>query len=197
MDPALYKATQVSRGFIYHYYYSPAAPGKPTLLFLHGFPSSSYNWRRQVAHFQPQGFGVLVPDLIGAGGTSKPEHPDAAFRFALIARDIIDLLDGEGLAEVVGVAHDCPDAYLTCETNIDSLLQLIYAVNPADWQEWLAPVGKLREWLQANRQPGVPNWLPPEVKNCNLEDDMPISEEASVIEKPVLFIATVKDARYG
>lgn len=105
MDPSFYKDTTVSRGFTYHYFHSHATPGQPTLLFLHGFPSSSYDWRRQVAYFRPKGYGVLVPDIIGAGGTSKPDSADA-FRFSLIVRDLVDVLDTEGLQTVVGIGHD-------------------------------------------------------------------------------------------
>ncbi len=105
MDASLYKTATVSRGFTYHYYYSPAAKGKPTILFIHGFPSSSYDWRRQVEHFRPQGYGIIVPDILGVGGTSKPDNADA-FRFALVARDIIDVLDAEGLKTIIGIGHD-------------------------------------------------------------------------------------------
>ena len=31
---------KVSRGFNYHYYFSPPVSGKPMSLFLHGFPSN-------------------------------------------------------------------------------------------------------------------------------------------------------------
>ncbi|KAI0666634.1 alpha/beta-hydrolase [Trametes maxima] len=277
LDPSLYKDVEVSRGFSYHYYYSPAAPGKPTLLLVHGFPSCSYDWRRQVAHLRPQGYGLLVPDILGAGETAKPTDTDA-FRLALIARDLVDLLDAEGLDKVVGIAHDwgcavlsrvanihadrfhafawvavsywppkrqpmdidaltaqslaetgnerCgywkffsqPDAHVVCEKNIDSFLQLLYAVNPLDWYEWFTPTGKTEEWVEMNRQPGVPDWLPQEeynitreklskaglksflnyytaqVKNTNLEDDRNLPEELDYIKKPALFIATSKDA---
>ena len=42
MYSKLYKDLKVSRGLTYHYHYSPAATSSPTLLFLHGFPSSSF-----------------------------------------------------------------------------------------------------------------------------------------------------------
>lgn len=105
MDLAKYKDVKVSRGHTYRYYYVPASPGKPTLLFIHGFPSSSFDWSRQVAHFQPTGYGLLVPDGLGFGGTSKPANHEE-FRWKLIAQDITNILDAEGLTEVIGVAHD-------------------------------------------------------------------------------------------
>ncbi|EIW62596.1 alpha/beta-hydrolase [Trametes versicolor FP-101664 SS1] len=117
MDAALYKDTKVSRGLTYHYFYSPATAGYPTLLFVHGFPSSSFDWHRQVEYFRPKGYGLLVPDNVGAGGTSKPDDPDA-FRLALIARDIVDLLDAEGLEKVIGIGHDWGSAILARLANL-------------------------------------------------------------------------------
>ena len=64
MDPSLYKDLKTSRGLNYHYYYSPATDGKPTVLFLHGYPSTSYDWHYQVDFFKPKGFGVLVPEWV-------------------------------------------------------------------------------------------------------------------------------------
>ncbi|KAH9940026.1 alpha/beta-hydrolase [Epithele typhae] len=112
MDATKYKDATVRRGHTYHYYYSPAAAGKPTLLFVHGFPSTSYDWARQVAHFAPLGYGVLVPDCLGYGGTSKPADW-AEFRHKLIADDLVDLVDAEGLADVVAIGHDWGSALVS------------------------------------------------------------------------------------
>ncbi|OJT10992.1 Bifunctional epoxide hydrolase 2 [Trametes pubescens] len=105
MDPSLYKELLVQRGLIYRYYWSPPAQGKPTLLFLHGFPSTAYDWHKQVAYFQPLGYGVLAPDLLGAGGTAKPLEAET-FRMNAMARDIMDVLAAEGIDKVVGISHD-------------------------------------------------------------------------------------------
>lgn len=105
MDPAKYQDVKVTRGLTYHYYHSPAAPDKPTLLFIHGFPSSSFDWHRQVAYFEPKGYGLIVPDTLGYGGTSKPQEPEA-FRWKLQAQDLIDVLDAEKPATVIGIGHD-------------------------------------------------------------------------------------------
>jgi len=105
MDPSCYKDTEVSRGLNYHYYLLPPTDGKPTLLFLHGFPSSSYDWNRQIAYLQPKGYGIVAPDMLGLGRTSRPLDAEA-FRPNLMAKDIIDLLDQENIDKVIGVAHD-------------------------------------------------------------------------------------------
>ncbi|TFK50253.1 alpha/beta-hydrolase [Heliocybe sulcata] len=105
MDSSLYKDFKTSRGVTYHYFSSPPHGGKPILLFLHGFPSTSYDWRHQLAYFHDRGYGLVVPDMLGYGGTDKPENV-ADYRSSLICRDIVDLLDYEGLEKVVVIGHD-------------------------------------------------------------------------------------------
>jgi soluble epoxide hydrolase/lipid-phosphate phosphatase len=105
MDSALYKTHAVSRGLKYHYFFTPAQDKKPVLLLLHGFPSTSYDWHRLVATFRSQGYGVLVPDLLGYGGTDKP-HDVAEYRLSLMVRDIVDLLDAENVQHAVSIGHD-------------------------------------------------------------------------------------------
>ncbi|KAH9941664.1 alpha/beta-hydrolase [Epithele typhae] len=112
MDASKYKDVAVRRGYTYHYYYSRATAGKPTLLFVHGFPSTSFDWSRQVAHFAPLGYGVLVPDCLGFGGTSKPTDL-TEFRHKLIADDLVDLVDAEGLDDVVAIGHDWGSALVS------------------------------------------------------------------------------------
>ncbi|GJE94745.1 alpha/beta hydrolase [Phanerochaete sordida] len=112
MDPTHYRTLPVSRGFQYNVYYTSAAPEKPTLLFVHGFPSTSYDWRRQVPYFEARGFGIVAPDLLGAGLTSKPLDP-TAFRHSALAQDIVEILDALGLDKVVGVGHDWGCVFLS------------------------------------------------------------------------------------
>lgn len=105
MDPALYKDITTTRGLRYHYYFSAARDAQPTLLFAHGFPSTSADWRHQAAFFSAKGFGVIVPDMLGYGGTAKPEDP-AAYVSSLITKDLVDLLDAEKIDKVIAIGHD-------------------------------------------------------------------------------------------
>lgn len=99
----------VSGGLHYNTCYKkPAHPEKPHILFVHGFPSSSYDWRHQVEYFSDQGYGIIAPDLLGYGNTSKPADPHEYTAEAI----------GDGIVEVVkqvtkdddikvlGVGHD-------------------------------------------------------------------------------------------
>jgi pimeloyl-ACP methyl ester carboxylesterase len=89
----------------YGYAYWQAHPCKPTFLLLHGFPSSSYDWRHQAHDLQNAGYGVVVPDLLGYGDTDKPSNVEA-YTFDKMSAHLTKILDYEGLREVIGVSHD-------------------------------------------------------------------------------------------
>ncbi|KAJ7176129.1 alpha/beta-hydrolase [Mycena crocata] len=105
MDKSGYHQAKTQRGFTYSYYFSPPVAGKPVIFFSHGFPTSSYLWRRQVAFFEALGYGLLVPDHLGYGGTDKPTDPKFYFGSG-IAQDVVDMLDVEGIQHVIAVGHD-------------------------------------------------------------------------------------------
>ncbi|KAG6844295.1 hypothetical protein H0H87_008076 [Tephrocybe sp. NHM501043] len=106
MDSSLYKTVTTRRSFKYNYYLSAPTSGKPFLLFLHGFPSTSYDWRYQVDFFKEQGYGLIVPDMLGYGGTDKPTEP-ADYRSRLMAEDIVDIFDAENVDKAIAIGHDC------------------------------------------------------------------------------------------
>ncbi|EKM54100.1 uncharacterized protein PHACADRAFT_196533 [Phanerochaete carnosa HHB-10118-sp] len=105
MDASLYRDHVTSRGVKYHYWSSPAEGSKPTLLFCHGFPSTSRDWRFVVPLFKEKSFGVIVPDMLGYGDTDKPEDP-AAYCGSLLIQDLVDILDKENVDKVIVVGHD-------------------------------------------------------------------------------------------
>ncbi|KDQ63387.1 hypothetical protein JAAARDRAFT_202842 [Jaapia argillacea MUCL 33604] len=105
MDPSSYKNVRTYRGVHYHYFASPAKGSKPTLLFLHGFPCTSWDWRHQVAYFKQKGYGLIVPDMLGYGGTDKPTDPEY-YRPSFVCQDIVTILDNEDVEKVVVIGHD-------------------------------------------------------------------------------------------
>ncbi|KAH6865264.1 Alpha/Beta hydrolase protein [Alternaria rosae] len=78
---------------------------KPYLLFLHGFPDTSYGWVNQIEYFTRRGYGIIAPDLLGTGGTDKPIELEA-YSLRTMASDIAELLDCEGLDKIIAVSHD-------------------------------------------------------------------------------------------
>ena len=67
------KTLSVTGGFTYSYINIKAQDSNPTFLLLHGFPSSVYDWRKQITSLSEAGYGILAPDLLGYGET---DHPD-------------------------------------------------------------------------------------------------------------------------
>ncbi|KAL0566076.1 hypothetical protein V5O48_015943, partial [Marasmius crinis-equi] len=106
LDPSNYKNTTVSRGITYNYYFSPPTNNQRSLVFLHGWPGLSYDWRFQIDFFKDAGYGIIVPDMLGFGGTDKPTDPEV-YKPSLISRDIVDILDAEAIPDdVVVIGHD-------------------------------------------------------------------------------------------
>ena len=102
------RTARIRSGRTYRYvHYRPkvAEPRKPTVLFVHGFPSSSYDWRRQFQYLVDRGFGVFAPDLLGYGGTDKPSNA-SEYLLKTQAQEIIELLACAGVDDIVGVGHD-------------------------------------------------------------------------------------------
>ncbi|KAL4245655.1 AB hydrolase superfamily protein [Abortiporus biennis] len=113
MDPSLYRTLKTSRGYTYSYFVSTSkSTAKPTLLFLHGFPSTSYDWHYQAQYFASRGHGVIIPDMLGYGGSDKPTDP-LSYRSSLVTRDLIEILDKEGIKKVVGIGHDLGCLFLS------------------------------------------------------------------------------------
>ncbi len=44
----------------------------PVVLFCHGFPDTSYTWRRQMHAVASAGFRAIAPDMRGYGRSSAP-----------------------------------------------------------------------------------------------------------------------------
>ncbi len=78
-----------------------AGAGAPVVL-LHGNPTSSHAWRNVLPHLG-DGLRVLAPDLVGMGGSGKPDIP---YRFVDHARYLDAWFDALDLGEVVLVGHD-------------------------------------------------------------------------------------------
>ncbi|OKL62631.1 hypothetical protein UA08_01902 [Talaromyces atroroseus] len=95
-----------ARALTYSYIHvPPQSTNSQYILFLHGFPSTSRDWRHQISFFVAKGYGILAPDLLGFGQTSKPSDLQM-YKGEGMARDIVEIMVSEGVGVVVGVAHD-------------------------------------------------------------------------------------------
>ena len=74
----------------------------PTLVLLHGWPQSSYQWRFLIPRLA-ESFTVIAPDLRGYGLSDKP--PDG-YDKRTMAEDVRSLVRRTGSSEVRLVGHD-------------------------------------------------------------------------------------------
>ncbi|MDG4865304.1 alpha/beta hydrolase [Streptomyces sp. T-3] len=82
-----------------------AGPGKPPVVRCHGFPELAFSWRHQVLALAEAGYRVLVPDMRGYGGSSRPADVDA-YNVLTLCADLAGLLDDVGAEDAVFVGHD-------------------------------------------------------------------------------------------
>ena len=126
--------------------------GPPTVLLLHGFPTSCYDWRRVV---EPpfRSSGAIVPDLIGFGLSDKP----AAYSYSLFqqADSIETLLAALEVRAAHVVSHDLGTSLHSellarqAEGRLSFELQSSTFLNGSMLQ-WLAKITPFQELLAAN-----------------------------------------------
>jgi pimeloyl-ACP methyl ester carboxylesterase len=77
----------------------------PAVLFCHGFPDTSYTWRRQMEAVATAGYRAIAPDMRGYGRSSAPA--DATLYTPLqTVGDLVGLLDALKIPSAVLVGHD-------------------------------------------------------------------------------------------
>lgn len=94
-------------GVIIDYIYCPPPQSvvpRGTVLLIHGFPQTSYQFRRAITPLAKKGWHVIVPNYRGAGGSSKPWN---GYTKQEMARDLHTLVVGRlGVRQQVHVGHD-------------------------------------------------------------------------------------------
>ncbi|MGF6126896.1 pimeloyl-ACP methyl ester carboxylesterase [Pseudomonas frederiksbergensis] len=78
------------------FYREAGDPTLPTLLLLHGFPSSSHQFR-QLIPLLSQHFHLIAPDLPGFGFTEVPAERDYVYTFDALAQTLEHFVDTLGL----------------------------------------------------------------------------------------------------
>jgi len=83
-------------------------PGRPLLMFVHGFPEGAFVWDALLEHFsRPEhgGFRCIAPNLRGFERSSAPADPKA-YRAKHLVQDLIALIATEDSPLACLVAHD-------------------------------------------------------------------------------------------
>jgi len=87
---------------LYYYAAGTRGAGEP-VLFLHGFPTSSYLWN-DVVRFMPKGYRLIVLDQLGYGRSDRGQS--AAMSVSAHAERAIAVLDTLQVREACIVGHD-------------------------------------------------------------------------------------------
>ena len=93
LPPVSFKTANV-HGFKI-FYREAGDPQKPTVLLLHGFPTSSHMFRNLIPQLADD-FHVIAPDLPGFGFSDAPGHDTFTYTFANVAQvmgDFVELLN--------------------------------------------------------------------------------------------------------
>ncbi|TRX96164.1 hypothetical protein FHL15_002888 [Xylaria flabelliformis] len=105
-SPLTTKSLVTTDGYTYVYdHVAPHNESMLTFLLLHGYPASRYYWHHQIQPLTEAGFGIIAPDILGFGDSSKPTAIEE-YNLRNIADHIAQILDAENLPNVIGVGHD-------------------------------------------------------------------------------------------
>ncbi|KAF4334588.1 epoxide hydrolase [Fusarium beomiforme] len=90
-DSRVRSETAQIRGKNYKYMVGePEGTPLETMVLIHGFPDLGFGWRYQVPYLMSLGFRVIVPDMIGYGGTDAPESLEE-YTYKSLSSDINEL----------------------------------------------------------------------------------------------------------
>jgi haloalkane dehalogenase len=136
-----------------HIAYHDSGLGEPTVLFLHGNPTTSHLWRNVTPHVAGQA-RTLAPDLIGMGASGRP---DIDYRFVDHARYLDAFIDALDLHELVLVGHDwggalAQDWAARHPGRTRAIVLSETFLRPMTWADYPPPVDGL---FQAIRTPGT------------------------------------------
>ncbi|GAA1522488.1 alpha/beta fold hydrolase [Streptomyces albidochromogenes] len=87
------------------FYREAGDPSRPTLVLLHGFPSSSHMYRGLIADLADE-FHLIAPDHIGFGRSAAPDVGAFTYSFEKLTEVTLALLDKLGLERFALYLHD-------------------------------------------------------------------------------------------
>jgi pimeloyl-ACP methyl ester carboxylesterase len=93
-----------ANGFVFDALADGPADGRLVVL-LHGFPQTSWSWRRVMAPLAAAGYRVVAPDQRGYSPGARPEDA-SAYRMPLLVADVVGMLDALGADRADVVGHD-------------------------------------------------------------------------------------------
>jgi pimeloyl-ACP methyl ester carboxylesterase len=87
---------QVEADGVKVFYREAGAPDAPVVLLLHGFPTSSFQYRELIPRLADK-YRVIAPDLPGFGFTEVPQEREYKYTFDALAKTILAFTDALNL----------------------------------------------------------------------------------------------------
>lgn len=127
---------------LYYYAAGTRGAGEP-VLFLHGFPTSSYLWNA-VVRCMPEGHRIIVLDQLGYGRSDRPDG--ASVSVAAHAGRALEVLDALQVPQACVVGHDLGGAVaqwiaVHAPARV-SRLALINSTGGSAWPRWRTRVAR-------------------------------------------------------
>ena len=88
------------------FYREAGSPNATTLLLLHGFPSSSHQYRNFIPVLASHGYHVIAPDYPGFGFTNVPSSLNFTYSFQTLTETVTSFLDAKNITTFVPYMHD-------------------------------------------------------------------------------------------
>ena len=153
------------------HYVTCGDPSAPSVLLLHGYPQTWYEWRHTMPALAEAGFYAIAPDMRGLGDSSVPL---AGYDKKTVAADIWALTSGVlGLERLAVIGHDWggPVAFAFTAAHRQAvthfgLLDVVIPGGPVDiaqdgrrWHHAFHHVADLPEFLTAGREREYLKWF--------------------------------------
>lgn len=126
-------------------------PSKQAVVLLHGFPSSSFQYR-QVLNELGDEFYLIAPDYPGYGHSDKPSNTEYTYTFDNVAETMEQFLVQKNIKRYTLMIHDfgAPIGFRIATENPDQVAGLV-VMNGNAYEEGLSDI--LQHSLQAKRTP--------------------------------------------
>lgn len=100
-----YRYQDVNDNRIFYREAGTKSPDKPTIVLLHGWPTSSHYFRELIPLLSGR-YHVIAPDNLGSGYSYRPDPNEVAYTFDLLADHLDGLLIALEINEYVFYIHD-------------------------------------------------------------------------------------------
>ena len=118
------------------YIYLEGKPDKPVVILMHGKNFNAHYWTPTALYLQKKGYGVLIPDQIGFGKSSKPEHYQ--YSFSVLAHHTQELMTSLKIKKAIVIGHSMGGMLASRFTLMyPQLTQLLILVNPIGLENYL------------------------------------------------------------